>query len=327
VYFNKYHIHNHKKSKLELDSKKIGLLTIFGVVLFYVIFIIFSDFDKISKTLLSINLIYIPLILLIHVFAIIVRGLRQKILLDRIQVNIKTKDNILIQFAGLSMILTPGGSGEIVKSYFLKKKFGFEFKKTASLFIIEKFHDLLAIVVILGIMAIIISNLEVRVIVIIMMILLIAFTILIKNKIILLKILEKIPKKGFLKFFQDLPEQVDLLEKQIEKRTIFQAGSLGVLSWMLDAVAIFLGFIAFDLDYSFFESVSIVYASTIIGVISFIPGGIGVTETSMSALLVKSGLTLPVATSLVIFTRLTSIWFYTFIGFIVTKAFVFKNDD
>lgn len=303
-----------------------GLLTVFGVILFYVVFIIYSDLNKIIYVLSTIDLIYIPIILCIHVIAIIVRGFRQKILLDRIQVKIGTKDNILIQFSGLSMVLTPGGSGEMIKSYFLKKKYGFELKKTLSLFFIERFHDLLSITIILAVISVIISDLEVRIIVIIMTILLISFIMLIKNKKILLKVLRKIPKKGALRIINELPESVNVLEKQLERKTICLAGMIGVLSWVLDAIAVFFGFLAFGLDYSFIESTSIIYTSTIIGVASFIPGGLGVTETSMSALLVKSGLIMPIATSLVIFTRLTSIWFYTIIGFIITRIFIFRNE-
>jgi len=55
------------------------------------------------------------------------------------------------------------------------------------------------------------------------------------------------------------------------------------------------------------------------GTISFLPAGIGVTEGIFIGLLLSNNLELSIATSLILFIRLTTIWFYTFLGFIALK--------
>lgn len=60
-------------------------------------------------------------------------------------VSLSIKNSILLYFVGSSMTLTPGGAGSIIKSYFLKKKYGIKISNTFSLIILERFHDLLAI--------------------------------------------------------------------------------------------------------------------------------------------------------------------------------------
>jgi len=50
-----------------------------------------------------------------------------------------------------------------------------------------------------------------------------------------------------------------------------------------------------------------------------LPGGIGVTEEVFDYLLVNQGLDLSIASALVIFTRLTTLWSATIIGFIFTR--------
>ena len=74
----------------------------------------------------------------------------------------------------------------------------------------------------------------------------------------------------------------------------------------------------------FFSSVVIVYSAMILGVVSFIPGGFGVTEASMLGLLLKAGLALSIASSIVLISRLSGIWFSIVIG-IISKLYLFKN--
>jgi len=62
------------------------------------------------------------LILLFSFLGIIVLGFRQNILLKTVGIQISVKENILLYLAGLSMIITPVGAGQAIKSYYLKKK-------------------------------------------------------------------------------------------------------------------------------------------------------------------------------------------------------------
>ena len=59
----------------------------------------------------------LPIIFLFLLTGFGIQSLRQQILLKKIGVRIPLKENYLLYLAGLSMIVTPGGLGETIKSY------------------------------------------------------------------------------------------------------------------------------------------------------------------------------------------------------------------
>ena len=93
-------------------SKKFLLL--FGFLIFYVVFIAYSDFQEFSINISQFEFSYLPIILAFIFLGIIIRGTRQQLLYKQIEVFISFKTGILLYISGLSMIVTPGGSGELI---------------------------------------------------------------------------------------------------------------------------------------------------------------------------------------------------------------------
>mgnify|MGYP000258921342 CR=1 FL=1 len=84
-------------------------------------------------------------------------------------------------------------------------------------------------------------------------------------------------------------------------------------------MAVYIGFLAFNVDLGYLLTSQIYFTSLGYGVLSFMPGGIGVHESVADLLLVQQGLELFVASSLVILTRLCTMWFATIMGVIFTR--------
>jgi len=78
-----------------------------------------------------------------------------------------------------------------------------------------------------------------------------------------------------------------------------------------------------DLDFVFITIVN--FSSLLFGVLTLVPAGIGVTEVSFVGFLTQEGVSLSLATSIIIMIRLTGIWFATGIGFITTKLLLSKK--
>ena len=93
---------------------------IFGILIFYVIFIAYSDFEEFSINISQFDFSYLPIILAFVFLGIMIKSLRQQLLYKQIKVFISFKTGILLFISGLSMEATPGGSGELIKSYYLK---------------------------------------------------------------------------------------------------------------------------------------------------------------------------------------------------------------
>jgi len=305
-------------------SKKFLLL--FGILIFYVVFIAYSDFQEFSVNISQFEFSYLPIILAFIFLGIIIRGTRQQLLYKQIEVFISFKTGILLYISGLSMIVTPGGSGELIKSYYLKKNFGYPLAKTFPVVIMERLLDLAGISGVLLIVGLLLDNYNI----ILSMLILLSIVSLIfvsgkKEKLFnfLLSILEKIPilKKQATSFSESYQVFGELTSSKIMTKTL----GLSFFVWMTDAIMIYFIFIGFNLNFDIIFSTFSMYGSLLLGVLTMVPAGVGVTEVSFVEILKGEGVDTAVSTSLVILFRLVTIWFLTALGFCATRYFLKNN--
>ena len=305
-------------------SKKFLLL--FGILIFYVVFIAYSDFQEFSVNISQFEFSYLPIILAFIFLGIIIRGTRQQLLYKQIEVFISFKTGILLYISGLSMIVTPGGSGELIKSYYLKKNFGYPLAKTFPVVIMERLLDLAGIGGVLLIVGLLLGNYN---IILLMLILLSVVSLIFvsgkKEKLFnfLLSILEKIPilKKQATSFSESYQVFGELTSSKIMTKTL----GLSFFVWMTDAIMIYFIFIGFNLNFDIIFSTFSMYGSLLLGVLTMVPAGVGVTEVSFVEILKGEGVDTAVSTSLVILFRLVTIWFLTVLGFCATRYFIKNN--
>lgn len=304
-----------------------GFFIVILVIVFYIGFLIYSDVESLGEVFFNINLFFIPLILLIRFSAIILRSVRQKLFLNSLGFKISFKNNLLIYVAGLSMAATPGGSGSLIKSYILNKKFGFPYSKTTPIVITEKYHDMLAPLSIIAVMLIFIDFIvEVKIVILILSIVMTGIFVFARNRKLLEKTLGKISKIKLLKKYQDNIINIQDSFFSLSGKSIMLKGwSIGAASILVDGLAIYLGFLSLGLDFGFFNSFAVTFTANIIGMASFIPGGFGVTEAGMAGLLVQYGLELSLASAVVLLTRLTGIFFSIFMGLIAKLIILRKS--
>ena len=305
-------------------SKKFFFL--FGILIFYVIFIAYSDFEEFSINISQFDFSYLPIILAFVFLGIMIKSLRQQLLYKQIEVCISFKTGILLFISGLSMEATPGGSGELIKSYYLKKKFGYPLAKTFPTVIMERLLDLTGIAGILLIVGLLLDNYN---IILLMLILLSTLSLIFasgkKKKLFnfLLSIIEKIPilKKQASSFSESYQVFGELTSGKIMTKTL----GLSFLVWMTDAIMIYFIFVGFNLNFDIIFSTFSMYSSLLLGVLTMIPAGIGVTEVSFVEILRDEGVDTATSTSLVILFRLVTIWFLTVLGFCATRYFLKNN--
>jgi len=299
---------------------------IFGILIFYVIFIAYSDFEEFSINISQFDFSYLPIILAFVFLGIMIKSLRQQLLYKQIEVCISFKTGILLFISGLSMEATPGGSGELIKSYYLKKKFGYPLAKTFPTVIMERLLDLTGIAGILLIVGLLLDNYN---IISFMLILLSTLSLIFasgkKKKLFnfLLSIIEKIPilKKQATSFSESYQVFGELTSGKIMTKTL----GLSFFVWMTDAIMIYFIFVGFNLNFDIIFSTFSMYSSLLLGVLTMIPAGIGVTEVSFVEILRGEGVDTATSTSLVILFRLVTIWFLTVLGFCATRYFLKNN--
>ena len=87
-------------------------------------------------------------------------------------------------------------------------------------------------------------------------------------------------------------------------KTMTKTLGVSFFAWMTDAIMIYFIFIGFGLDFDIIFSTFAMYSSLLLGVLTMIPAGVGVTEVSFVEILKSEGIDTAISTSLVIFYRL-----------------------
>ena len=303
---------------LELIKNKITWI-VFATVIFYIIFILISDVEKISQYFLQIKLEFLVLIVSLVFLSHVVKSFRQKELLKVLGEKIQTKPNFIIYMAGLSLINTPGGVGTFIKSYYLKEKLKIPVEKSISVIFWERYHDLLAGTTIILASLVLYFSLISLSLIIISSIILIGVYLLMKMQSFPLFLYKKISKTRFIsKNFPDVgPSKSFSILAGSENMT--KGWLLSVFGWLIDSVAVYVVFLALNVDLEYLLTSQIYFTSLGYGALSLLPGGIGVHESMQDFLLLQQGLELHAASSLVVLSRLSTIWLATILGVFFTR--------
>ena len=292
---------------------------IFASMLLYAALILFSDVNKISDHFIHVRIELVFLVFTIIILSHIMKIFRQKYLLDTVNEKIPLKQNLIIYLAGLALVFTPGGVGTFIKSHFLKQKFGIENNKSFPVIFLERYHDLIAATTIISVSLLISFSW-------------ISATLVAISSFLLLGVYLVITNLNVFSFVHDRLVKIKFIAKRLPEigpnksffiltrpKAMTKGWLISTAGWSLDSLAVYIGFLAFGVDLGYILTSQIYLTSLGYGVLSLMPGGIGVTEGVADYLLVQQGLAISVASSLVIFTRLATIWFASSIGLIFTR--------
>jgi len=300
-------------------------ITIVIVILFYVFFAVYSDIEKLVKNYETIKPLYVIPIFGILIFSIFVRSFLQRHLLMKIGIDLSLKQSFLLFWAGLSMLFTPLGSGQMIKSHFLKSKYGHDISKSLPLVFAERFFDLAALFIIVVGSLFFFYSFESLLVSSISLILLSIILIIVKNTGVLIKIKSMTKKTPFLNKMFEQTSQFDLsLQKLFEINMLIRGCLIAIVAFSLEGFVVYLGFLTFGIDLGYFKTIQIFYTSVLSGTVSFVPAGTGVLEAAFVKLMSIQNFDLSKATSLIIFIRVTTTWFVTITGFLIS-FFIMKK--
>jgi len=302
---------------------KNGFLIIFSVMFFYVMVVLYADFDEFSSHIKKIDYGFVPIILSLMSIHIIILGLRFHQLVSALGIDIAWKKSILIYIAGLSLTIIPGGAGQIIKSHFIKKEYGIEISKTAPIILVEKWNELVSVLIILLLSFLILIIIEALIIAIIGIIIMLILAVIMRSQkgfTIFKKVISHF--KFLIKFIENVENSQKSFRLLMSKKMILGSLALTTPAKFLELIAVYFVFLSVGINLDFILSLQIFITSLLTGVLSFIPGGFGVTEASMLGLLLKYVNNLSLAAVGVILVRLSTIWFATILGLIITKKFI-----
>jgi uncharacterized protein (TIRG00374 family) len=232
-------------------------------------------------------------------------------------------ESFLVFLSGFSLTVTPGKLGEAVKSLLLRQSRGIPAARTAPIVIAERVTDLVALLALAGLGA---GTFEVdrrflvgAAIVVGAGLVVVAVEPLSRRLVDLLGRLPVLARlSGKLREFQQATTTL------LRPGPLVLAVALSTAAWWLECVAfwaIVRGFAGAEID---LQPATFIYAAmTVAGALSFLPGGLGVTEAGMLALLARmaTGASRGVAAAATFLTRLATLWFAVAVGLIALVVF------
>ena len=297
-------------------SKTIPIILI--LISVYVVFLVFSDIGKTFSSIISIDKTYLTIgvsLLLVDMF---LRTIRWHVFLRVITNTIPFTRSALYFISGYAFMLSPGRAGEIIRSPFIKRDYGISVSKTASFVLVERFYDLLGVMIIIGI-GLVFSNFQ-KSIIILPLGLIISLLVIIRSKKIFSKVLGRLSKTKFLNKMIPDPEESYGVIFSFMKPKFFAIGTLtSIACSMIEVVSTYLFLLGLGGKINFNDLAVIYNTSNFAGAVSLIPGGIGVMEGGLVGLLVVHKLSYEIALSTAFLVRLFSTGMWSAIGLVCLR--------
>ncbi len=216
--------------------------------------------------------------------------------------------------AGFVMSITPGKVGEVFKSVLLYESRGVPIEHTAPIVVAERLTDLLALVLLAAVGSAALGQGMGSVIIggalVVGIWAACAFQPIGEFG---LRIAEKLPV--IKKIAPKLRDAYASLRQLVRPAPFAAATTLSVVSWFMECVSLYLIVRGFGVALGWLESTFIYSAPTILGAVALLPGGVGVTEASMTGLLESLGsMDRPEAIGTTLLVRIATLWWAVLLG-------------
>lgn len=289
---------------------------------------VFGDLPKMAQTLAGFTWAYLPLILLLTLFNYGLRFVKWDYYLHQLNIHsIGKRDSAGIFTAGLTMAMTPGKVGELLKSYLVKQVSGAPMSATAPIVVAERLTDGVALLF-LAAAGLVIYQYGWQLLLFVFL-LAIAIVVVAQNRRlagVLFRFGERLPLVS--RFMHLARAFYESAAQLLSLKNLLLALGIGFVSWSGECVAFFLVLLGLGFEPTWLlmiQAAFILAASTLIGSVSMLPGGLGVADvsvTGMLILLVSSPLmTHNAAVAATLLIRFCTLWFGVSIGLVSLVVF------
>jgi uncharacterized protein (TIRG00374 family) len=299
---------------LEKIKNKIFLsLALTGVI--YLAFSVYADFDNVISAFNFFNWFWLPVLLLLSFGNYFVRFLKWDYYLSITKVEISKVDSFSIFMSGLIMSITPGKVGELMKSYLVKQIKSVPVSRTAPIIFAERITDSTSLLIIAIVGAYSFSY-GIQIVILISLFLVILL-IIISNKKIALLLLKLLEKNNFLnKHLEKIHNAYESSYQLLRPLPLLYMTLISLISWFFECLSYYLILIIFKMQIGIlWASFSYAFA-TIVGAVSMLPGGLGVTEGSLTFLAITEGFSKEIAVASTFIVRVVTLWFAVLVGII-----------
>lgn len=299
---------------LQKLKKKI-LISVAAAGLIYLAFTIYADYNQVLSAFRNFNWLLLPVLLLLSLMNYLVRFIKWDYYLNLIGVKMKKIDSLSVFMSGLVMSITPGKMGELLKVYLVKQITNTPISKTAPIVFVERITDFVSLMLIA--LAGAYSFNYGRTVVVVVSLFFFFLVIVLSNKTIALPLLTLLEKIKFIKrFIGSIHTAYESSYKMLRPLPLFYMILVSLASWFFECLGYYLILFNFGINVSLLWGAFSYCFATIIGALSMLPGGLGVTEGSLTFMLIEQGASNQVAVASTFIIRAVTLWFAVLVGII-----------
>jgi len=281
---------------------------------------IYADFGSVIVALRAFDWWLLPLVLGLTLGNQALRFVKWEYLLRKADVQLPLKTSFKIFGSGLIMIMTPGKLGEVWKSWLVRDYDATPISTTMPVVFTERLTDLIGVVFI-SLVGVFTFNRSPIVLVVLIFIFLGGLSFILYEP----------------AFFRvlELSEMVPILNRHADTlRTLYQNSkallgpkplgvttALSIMSWGLECIGMWVVLGGLGSDINLLAAAFVFATSSILGALSLLPGGLGVTEGSMTGMLLAFGADAATAASATVIIRATTLWFVAGLALLVYLSY------
>lgn len=282
-------------------------IILISAVIIYFIMMVYGDYEKVLAAISSFRVEYIPVLLSLAFINYLLRAIKWHYFFKVLSLDISFKENLYIFFSGLLMAVTPGKVGEVWKSWLVRDLRGYHLHRTMPIVFMDRITDVVAMLTLasFGIFVYKVSILSF----LLVLAAILSMLMLLRSKTIMVKIFDISPQ------FEDVAKAYLSTQDLLNSKPFILAVLISLVAWFMECLAYYIVFIGLAIEADLFESTFIYAISSVAGALTMLPGGLGVTETSMAGLssyLLRLGKADAVAATFII--RAVTLWFAIGVG-------------
>ena len=298
---------------MERLKKNFILALVLGLAVYLVLATV-SGLEDLRDALSGFDFFLIPAILGLVSLSYAVRFVRWTYYLRLLKVRVPLRANAAIFAAGLSMTISPGKLGEVLKCVFIKDVAGTPVARTAPAVVAERVTDGTGMVL-WGLLGALAFSFGPWLLLLFLALTGVGIAVLRSRWLSLLaeKALRKLPLLDRL-----APHVGDFhgaSNELLAFRPLVVASGISFFGWGLECVAVYLCALGVGSEEPFLVVVFVFAVSSLAGAASMLPGGIGAAEAGMAGMFTAvAGLSGGLAVALTFIVRLTTLWFAALLG-------------
>jgi uncharacterized protein (TIRG00374 family) len=288
---------------------------VFAVILFF-FFSVAADWRSVLSSFTHFNLLLIPVLLILSFGNYIIRFIKWDYYLKLLQIKIDRKLSFRIFLSGLAMSASPAKTGEVLKSLLLKETINEPVSKTAPVIFAERLTDFFSLTFLSLIGALYYHYAATWIYAVLFFFVVIIF--ILSNRQIAEFIILKLSGVDRLK------NQISRIEtlyestyKLLQPKPLLLMLAVSIISWFFECFGFYIVLINFNQNTSVLWSTFVYAVSSIAGAVSMLPGGLGITEGSLSLFLINGGMPKVTAVASTFIIRVMTLWFAVIVGMFV----------